>query len=122
MLFTDAEEHELDGMRSAWEENRELFNGVNLVVNIDARGVKGPALLFETSPGNEKVMDLYSCAERPQGLSLTTIVYRLLPNSSDFAIVKDSIPGMNFAVIDNLKYYHTDLDNYSNISLKSVQH
>ena len=122
VLFTDAEEHELDGMRSAWEENRELFNGVNLVVNIDARGVKGPALLFETSPGNEKVMDLYSCAERPQGLSLTTIVYRLLPNSSDFAIVKDSIPGMNFAVIDNLKYYHTDLDNYSNISLKSVQH
>ena len=122
VLFTDAEEHELDGMRSAWEEDREIFNGVNLAVNIDARGVKGPALLFETSPGNEKVMDLYSCAARPQGLSLTTMVYRLLPNSSDFAVIKDSIPGMNFAVIDNLKYYHTDKDNYSNISLKSVQH
>ena len=122
VLFTDSEEHELDGMRSAWEEDREIFNGVNLAVNIDARGVKGPALLFETSPGNEKVMDLYSCAARPQGLSLTTMVYRLLPNSSDFAIIKDSIPGMNFAVIDNLKYYHTDKDNYSNISLKSVQH
>ena len=29
---------------------------------------------------------------------------------------------MNFAVIDNLKHYHTDLDNYSNISLESIQH
>ena len=122
VLFTDAEEHNLDGMRSAWQENREIFNGVNLMVNIDARGVKGPALLFETSPGNEKVLDLYSYAKRPQGFSLTTFVYKLLPNNTDFSIVKDTIPGMNFAVVDNLKYYHTDLDNYSNISLKSVQH
>ena len=122
VLFTDAEEHNLDGMRSAWEKDRDIFNGVNLVVNIDARGVKGPALLFETSLGNEKVMDLYSYAKDPQGFSLTTFVYKLLPNSTDFSIVKDTIPGMNFAVVDNLKYYHTDLDNYSNISLKSVQH
>lgn len=122
VLFTDAEEHNLDGMRSAWQENREIFNDVNLMVNIDARGVKGPALLFETSPGNEKVLDLYSYAKRPQGFSLTTFVYKLLPNNTDFSIVKDTIPGMNFAVVDNLKYYHTDLDNYSNISLKSVQH
>ena len=122
VLFTDAEEHNLDGMRSAWQENREIFNDVNLMVNIDARGVKGPALLFETSPGNEKVLDLYSYAKRPQGFSLTTFVYKLLPNNTDFSIVKDTIPGMNFAVVDNLKYYHTNLDNYSNISLKSIQH
>jgi len=122
VLFTDAEEHNLDGMRSAWKENPQLFEGVNFVVNIDARGVKGPALLFETSSGNEKVMEMYGKADRPSGMSLTTIVYNFLPNNTDFSVVKDSIPGMNFAVIDNLKYYHTNLDNYSNISLKSIQH
>ncbi len=29
---------------------------------------------------------------------------------------------MNFSVLDNLNYYHTDKDNYSNINLKSIQH
>ncbi len=122
VLFTDAEEHNLDGMKGAWRENPEIFEGVNFMVNVDARGVKGPALLFETSAGNEKVMELYGKAHRPSGMSLTSFVYRFLPNDTDFSVVKDSIPGMNFAVIDNLKYYHTNLDNYSNISLKSIQH
>lgn len=122
VLFTDAEEHNLDGMRSAWKEDPEIFSDVNLVVNVEARGVKGPALLFETSVGNEKIVELYGRADRPSGMSLTSFVYRFLPNDTDFSVVKDSIPGMNFAVIDNLKYYHTDLDNYSNISLESIQH
>ncbi len=122
VLFTDAEEHNMDGMRSAWAENPEIFEGVNFMVNIEARGVKGPALLFETSPGNAGIMELYREADRPSGMSLTTFVYDILPNFTDFSVVKDSIPGMNFAVIDNLKYYHTNLDNYSNISLKSLQH
>lgn len=122
VLFTDAEEHNLDGMRSAWRENREIFEDVNLVVNIEARGVKGPALLFETSPMNGKVIELYGNAGRQSGMSLTSFVYRFLSNDTDFSVVKDSIPGLNFAVIDNLRYYHTDLDNYSNISLESIQH
>lgn len=122
VLYTDAEEHNLDGMRSAFAQNPEVFEGVNFVVNVEARGVKGPALLFETSPGNEKVMELYANADNPSGLSLTTAVYRYLPNDTDFSVVKDSIPGINLAVIDNLHYYHTDKDNFSNISLGSIQH
>ncbi len=122
VLFTDAEEHNLDGMRSAFAQNSEVFEGVNFVINVEARGVKGPALLFETSPGNEKIMKLYAHANNPSGLSLTSTVYRYLPNDTDFSVVKDSIPGINLAVIDNLHYYHTDKDNFSNISLKSVQH
>ena len=122
VLFTDAEEHNLDGMRSAFARSPEVFEGVNFVVNVEARGVKGPALLFETSPGNEKVMQLYANAKNPSGMSLTTAVYRYLPNDTDFSVVKDSIPGINLAVIDNLHYYHTDKDNFSNISLESIHH
>lgn len=122
VLFTDAEEHNLNGMRSAFAENPQVFEGVNFVINVEARGVKGPALLFETSPGNEKVMQLYANAVNPSGFSLTTAVYRYLPNDTDFSIVKDSIPGINLAVIDNLHYYHTDKDNFSNISLESIHH
>lgn len=122
VLFTDSEEHELDGMVNMAQHDSHILDNVNFVINVEARGVKGPALLFETAKGNEKVVELYKKAQNPYTYSLTTFIYSILPNNTDFTIVKESIPGMNFAVIDNLKYYHTDLDNYSNISLKSLQH
>lgn len=122
VLFTDSEEHELDGMYQAIKNDRYLFDNVNFVINVEARGVKGDALLFETSPGNKAAMDLYSHAALPRGFSLTTLVYKAMPNDTDFTLIKDSIPGLNFAVIDNLHYYHTNHDNYANISLRSIQH
>lgn len=122
VLYTDAEEHNLDGMRSMVHFDNHILKGVNMVINVEARGVKGPALLFETSSGNRAVMELYKKVRNPYTYSLTTLVYSILPNNTDFSVVKDSIPGMNFSVIDNLKYYHTDKDNFSNISLKSIEH
>ncbi len=122
VLFTDSEEHELDGMSNALSNDRHIFDNVNFVINVEARGVRGKALLFETSPGNRKLMELYRKADIPRGFSLTTLVYKTMPNDTDFTLIKDSVPGFNFAVIDNLHYYHTDLDNFSNISLESLQH
>lgn len=123
VLFTDAEEVGMMGMKAAWEENREIFGNVGLMINIEARGPWGPALLFETCPGNEKIMDLYAKAARyPFTYSLTTVVYSFMPNFTDFTIVKDEIPGMNFSTIVDVNHYHTDLDNFSNINEKSIQH
>ncbi len=123
VLFTDAEEVGMKGMKAMWENNREEFNDVGFMINIEARGPFGPALLFETSPGNEKVMELYeSTAEYPFTYSLTTVVYGFMPNFTDFTIVKDEIPGMNFSTIADINHYHTDLDNFSNVNPKSIQH
>ena len=123
VLFTDAEEVGMKGMKAMWENNREEFNDVGFMINIEARGPFGPALLFETSPGNDKVMELYeSAAEYPFTYSLTTVVYGFMPNFTDFTIVKDEIPGMNFSTIADINHYHTDLDNFSNVNPKSIQH
>ena len=122
VLFTDSEESSLEGMKYALKLDSHIFYKVNLAINIEARGVKGPALLFETSPGNSKLIELYKEAKYPYTYSLTSAVYNILPNSTDFSCIKDNIPGFNFSVIDNLNYYHTDLDNYDNISLRSIQH
>ena len=123
VLFTDAEEVGMKGMKAMWENNREEFNDVGFMINIEARGPFGPALLFETSPGNDKVMELYeSAAEYPFTYSLTTVVYSFMPNFTDFTIVKDEIPGMNFSTIADINHYHTDLDNFSNVNPKSIQH
>jgi hypothetical protein len=123
VLFTDAEEVGMYGMTAQWENNREVFDNVGLMVNIEARGPMGPALLFETCPGNEKIMDLYADASKYHyTYSLTTVVYTFMPNFTDFTIVKDDIPGINFSTITDVNHYHTDKDNFSNISQKSIQH
>ena len=123
VLFTDAEEVGMMGMKAIWEHDREVFDNVGLMINIEARGPWGPALLFEACPGNEKVIDLYaSAAKYPFTYSLTTVVYQFMPNFTDFTIVKDSIPGLNFSTIADVNHYHTDLDNFSNVSPKSIQH
>ena len=123
VLFTDAEEVGMMGMTAMWEGNREVFDNIGLVINIEARGPFGPALMFEACPGNEKVLDLYADAARyPYTYSLTTVVYQFMPNFTDFTIIKDNLPGLNFSTIADVNHYHTDLDNFSNVSEKSIQH
>ena len=123
VLFTDAEEPGMKGMKAIWENNREVFDNVGLVLNVEARGTWGPALLFEACPGNAKVQELYaSTAAYPFTYSLTTVVYQFLPMFTDFTIVKDELPGLNFSNIADVNHYHTDLDTFSNISEKTIQH
>ena len=123
VLFTDAEEPGMIGMTAMWDNDRQEFDNVGLMVNVEARGPWGPSLLFEACPGNKKVVGLYaSAADYPYTYSLTTVVYKFMPNFTDFTIVKDSIPGLNFSTIADVNRYHTHLDNFSNISEKSIQH
>ena len=123
VLFTDAEEVGMMGMKAMWANDRDVFGNVGLMINVEARGPWGPALLFEACPGNEKVMELYASTSRyPYTYSLTTVVYTFMPNFTDFTIVKDSIPGLNFSTIADVNHYHTHLDNFDNISEKSIQH
>lgn len=123
VLFTDAEEVGMMGMTAIWENDRDVFENVGLMINVEARGTWGPVLLFEACPGNEKVLDLYASASKfPFTYSLTTVVYNFMPNFTDFTIVKDSIPGLNFSNIADVNHYHTHLDNFSNISEKTIQH
>ena len=123
VLFTDAEEVGMVGMKAQWANNREVFDNVGLMINLEARGPFGPCLLFETCPGNEKLMDLYSqFADYKFTYSLTTVVYRFMPNFTDFTIVKDEIPGLNFSTITDVNHYHTDKDNFGNVTESSIQH
>jgi len=122
ILMTDAEETGLYGAQMMATETT-LMEKIGFVINIEARGVKGPAYMFETSTNNTKVIDFYTNAELPVTYSLATAVYTVMPNSTDFteflAIDKN---GMNFAVLNGLEYYHTPFDNYTNINQSSIQH
>ena len=110
-------------MKAAYKYNKEIFNDVGLILNIESRGPFGPALLFETSPGNEQLVKLYANHARyPFAYSIMNMVYQKMPNGTDMNIVRDSIPGLNFSPIADINHYHTDLDNIHNISETTIQH
>lgn len=123
VVFTDAEEVGMEGMKQLWGKDKEVFDNVGLVINVEGRGPWGPCLLFETAPGNEKLMDLYAdTCKYPYTYSLTTVVYQFMPNYTDFTIIKDEMPGFNFSTVADINRYHTHLDNFGNIDAKTIQH
>ncbi len=123
ILMTDAEETGLYGAHLFATQETALLANVGFVINIEARGVTGPAYMFETSVNNDKVIDFYTNANMPVSYSLATAVYTVMPNSTDFTeFLALDITGVNFAVLNGLEYYHTPFDNYTNVDPSSIQH
>ena len=121
-LFTDAEETGLFGAKMMAQETS-IMENVGFLINIEARGVSGPAYMFETSGNNDKVIQFYQESNLPVSYSLATAVYAVMPNYTDFtAFLAVDVQGINFAVLEGLNHYHTPLDNYLNINLSSLQH
>ena len=62
-----------------------LARGGGVVLNFEARGSSGPAIMFETSAGNADAGRRRTAAvPDPVGTSFAVEVYRLLPNDTDF--------------------------------------
>jgi hypothetical protein len=122
LLLTDGEEA---GLLGAWLFVRDhpLSKQILAAVNLDARGTSGPSLMFETGSANRWLMRLYGAAiARPMTNSLYHVVYRLLPEDTDFTVFKTAAyQGFNFAYIGDVGRYHTPLDTSANASLSSIQ-
>ncbi len=100
--------------------------GVRAVVNVDARGNGGPAILFETSHENDAVVRVVAAkVPRPFTSSALFTAYASMPNSTDFSVWKDRAgapQGVNFALLGDLASYHTPLDRLDNVDRSSLQH
>lgn len=122
-LFTDAEEAGLLGAR-AFFASHPLSSRIGTVVNLEARGSSGRAVLFETGPGNAALLGTFAkLAPQPLGNSLTGFVYRYMPNGTDFTVpAQKGIPGLNFAIIGSQIDYHAATANVANLDPGSVQH
>lgn len=123
LLITDGEEAGLLGALLFVREHP-LAKQVKAAVNMDTRGISGPSLMFETGSANSWLMHLYqSATSRPITNSLYYVVYKLLPNDTDFTVFKAAgYQGFNFAFIGDVSHYHTPLDNWANADLGSIQH
>jgi Peptidase family M28 len=123
LLLTDGEEAGLLGAL-LFVRDHPLSRQVKAAVNLDSRGISGPSLMFETGTANAWALRLYRPAIRtPITNSLYYVVYKSLPNDTDFTVFKAaSYQGFNFAFIGDVAHYHTPLDSYANASLSSIQH
>lgn len=121
-VITDGEEAGLLGAR-AFLEDKALASRVGAVVNVEARGTQGRSLLFQTSAGDAKLIDLYANSVPFYATSsLYEEIYRLLPNDTDLTLfIKQGAPSFNFAFSENVADYHTPLDRRGNLSALSLQ-
>lgn len=122
LLFTDGEENGLFGakafLRHPWAKD------VGFILNLEARGNRGPSLTFEMSSQNGWIVEqLAKAAPYPMATSLMYEVYQKLPNVTDFTIFREAgYAGINSAFMDGFVHYHKLSDSPDNLSQNSLQH
>ncbi|HTQ12776.1 MAG TPA: M20/M25/M40 family metallo-hydrolase [Rhizomicrobium sp.] len=121
-VLTDGEEYGLLGAAS-FLDNPALKARVGAVINVEARGNQGQSLLFQTSPGDGPLVDLYARSVPHYATSsLFSVIYRLLPNDTDLTLfIAQGFTAFNFAFSDNVAHYHTPLDRRENLSTVTLQ-
>lgn len=123
VLFTDGEETDMLGAEAAAKDASFPGLKAKAVMNIESRGLRGPAIMFETSKNNGKLFEFYiKRAGAAATWSLASDVYRIMPNFTDFtSFIDKGMQGLNISNLDALSENHTPLDRYENISLSSIQ-
>ena len=121
-LFTDGEELGSLGARAF--VRRHGVGEFGAVLNWEARGSRGPVVMFETSTANAGLVDAFAGASsRPIANSLAYEVYRRMPNYTDFTVFRDAgATGLNAAFIEGLHDYHSPNDGVDVLDRDTVQH
>ncbi|MGL4542513.1 MAG: M28 family peptidase, partial [Polymorphobacter sp.] len=100
-----------------------LKTRIGAVVNLEARGGGGRAMMFETGKGNGAMIELFTRHVRqPSAMSMAVTAYDKLPNKTDYTVAKGlGIPGFNFAFIGDAGLYHSPLATPEALDARSVQ-
>ncbi|HEY6049426.1 MAG TPA: M20/M25/M40 family metallo-hydrolase [Sphingomicrobium sp.] len=122
LLFNEGEELGLVGARAFLADP--LSRNVDSLINLEARGVTGPVNMFETSRPNAAPILIYAAAvKHPTANSLSTDVYRLLPNYTDVnSFSERGWLTLNLAPIGNETRYHSPGDDIAALDPATLQH
>ncbi len=121
-LISDGEEPGLIGAAS-FANDDPLMQSVEALVNVEARGTRGPVVFFESNQPNADAIAAFAGAPRPIANSVMADVYALLPNSTDVsALTRDGLDVINLALLDGVEDYHTSQDSLASLDASSVQH
>ncbi len=121
LVFTDGEEVGMLGARRFVREHPALSR-IDTVINLEARGTRGPSTLFRTSPDATAALSVFA-VPRPVASSLAREIFTRLPNETDLSqLLAAGVRGYDLAFLGGAPAYHTRLDSLANLSLGSVQH
>ena len=122
LLFNEGEELGLVGARAFLSDP--LSRKVDSLINLEARGVRGPVNMFETSrPNAAPIAAFKDAVAHPTANSLSTDVYRLLPNYTDVnSFSERGWLTLNLAPIGNETRYHSPGDDLASLDLATLQH
>jgi len=123
LVFTDGEEAGLIGARLFFDTDP-LARRIGAVINMEAEGSDGRAMMFQTGRGDGGMVGLFQrTAVNPTASSLAGFVYSRMPNGTDFTVARDlGYPGFNFAFIGRQFDYHSPSSTPQTLNLGSVQH
>ena len=124
IVITDGEEIGLIGARNEMRHHRADYEDVDLVLNLEARGTSGPALMFETSPNNSAVAGYFlSHVKQPVAGSLLPSLYARMPNTTDMAaFIPKGFTVLNIAAIGAAEHYHHPTDAPRYVDHSTLQH
>ncbi len=121
LLFNEGEELGLVGARAFLADP--LSQNVDSLINMEARGDTGPVNMFETSLPNAAPIGVYGVVARPFANSLSTDVYRLLPNYTDVnSFAERKWLTLNLAPMGNETRYHSPGDTVEALNTATLQH
>ncbi len=119
--FVNGEEYSLYGSEAFMGEFTGFDNVVNRIrfgTNLESRGTSGTLIMFETAKNNYNTIKLFSEVNKSLfTCSIATMVYDMMPNSTDFTNFKNVYQGINMANITGGENYHTQNDNPENVGL-----
>ncbi|PKY74453.1 peptidase M20 [Actinomyces oris] len=124
IVITDGEEVGLIGARNEMRHHRADYENVDLVLNLEARGTSGPALMFETSSNNSAVAGYFlSHVKQPVAGSLLPSLYARMPNTTDMAaFIPEGFTVLNIAAIGDAEHYHHPTDAPRYVDHSTLQH
>lgn len=123
LLFNEGEEYGLNGAAAFVKHDPEAQQ-VNSLINIDGRGVGGPALMHETSDPNGAAIAAYASAtHRPYANSISTDFAKLIPNFTDVVFYKPAgWTLLNYGWLGNETRYHSPGDRVDALDPATVGH
>lgn len=122
LLLTDGEELGLLGARAFFEDHP-LASRVGFLINMEARGSRGRATMFQTGPDNGPTIERFvATSPGSPSNSLAVFAYEQMPNDTDFSVSKAAgIPGLNFAFTGGQFDYHSPTATVATLSRRSLQ-
>jgi hypothetical protein len=123
LLFTDAEEPAGRAGASAFLPSA-AERDVRFVVNFEALGESGPALLAELSGGGWVLAELDDAVSHPGAFSFLTGLAEIFGEvGTDFDPFRDAgYPGLHFVYLHGSPIYHTAADSVERVGAASLQH